>query len=582
MSASNQRQPRHRLLRVVYRSNLRDSRRAASADQQREQSATTVDAKILAEVRKLSAETIKTYLALVGPITAAAGIITVFLYTFFISHSFPTGLTAGDTILFVFIAMGIVLCSFALSLSGLFIFLPWINRIPNRTGEIAHGQRDVHRKSPPPDPTGFREKILKARFTIASQNANMTVAAIASVVLFAVTISLALGKKLDVSVSWLPDWMLSAIFCFVIAFLAITAFVLSFLVTDKGNRLSVGQPVDRIFVALTPLIPALLFAVFFANLPLGKATQLSLGVFFGSLSFAFALDCLDGHPLETKLAARRRQVSALIFCIASCISPSLVGGMANDLANLVMQRLGLYSVHATILVDGAGLAALQADSLESGQPLYACRINDSWVAVSDVQVWWNSIGTKTYVELPRARTASPMLPVALDSTGVKVAGRSNGVCVETGTGVYFDSDKDTFNNPAQVEHVLHNLFRRVYGDSEPVCQRGDVSDQGTVVITGHADPMSRIAGNNVGLSLHRACQTYQYLRDDLKVLTNKRTLIDVDADTATNDRCATFTNRKDKIGCEESKRYVSVKILTGGSHLEIPGASDADSVCSGH
>jgi len=88
--------------------------------------------RIQADIDKLRAETRKIYVSMVGPLLAALGMSAVFLCIFFVAHSFTSGVSAGDTLLFSSIAMGYVLCSVVISSVGLFFFYPRINRLQLR------------------------------------------------------------------------------------------------------------------------------------------------------------------------------------------------------------------------------------------------------------------------------------------------------------------------------------------------------------------------------------------------------------------------------------------------------------------
>jgi hypothetical protein len=104
--------------------------------------------------------------------------------------------------------------------------------------------------------------------------------------------------------------------------------------------------------------------------------------------------------------------------------------------------------------------ALQSAALLNGQRLFSCRIDKDWTSVGDLQVWWNGVGTRTYVQLPVAGThhGEPDLPIGLDGAGIKLTGQSQGLCAETQVGVYFDSNRDVFNNEVLASGVVEEPF----------------------------------------------------------------------------------------------------------------------------
>lgn len=121
---------RKRLLSIVQGANKRAARLADQCASHRV--SPSADLKVQADIDKLRAETRKIYVSMVGPLLAALGMSAVFLCIFFVAHSFTSGVSAGDTLLFASIAMGYVLCSVVISSVGLFFFYPRINRLQLR------------------------------------------------------------------------------------------------------------------------------------------------------------------------------------------------------------------------------------------------------------------------------------------------------------------------------------------------------------------------------------------------------------------------------------------------------------------
>lgn len=125
---------RERVVRIVQRLNERASKMWSSRDKLATPALT--DPKAQAELGKVQAETSKLYASMIGPSLVALGIILVFLYAFFVSHSFPSGVSAGDTLFFLLIAEGYVLCSSFLTFFGYMLFSPWVARFRPTRGPV--------------------------------------------------------------------------------------------------------------------------------------------------------------------------------------------------------------------------------------------------------------------------------------------------------------------------------------------------------------------------------------------------------------------------------------------------------------
>lgn len=325
----------------------------------------------------------------------------------------------------------------------------------------------------------------------------------------------------------------------------------------------------------------MLWALLFATLTLPLVVPFAGGVLLGGFALALAVDLLDSPRVINQRGRLPRIASVITLCSIAVLIPAVAGGVGKEAANFVMKQLGFYAEHATVVVNNTNLVALQAAAQNSGQPLYTCRIDKDWTSVSNVQVWWYGIGSRTYVGLPKSseKYARVSSSIGLDSTGVKVADQSIGMCAETQSGVYLDSNRAVLSNKALARGAVEDLFRRIYRADAAVCVPGDASDRGTVLITGHADPMPRARGNNIDLGLRRACVTYLYLRDELRLLTNKKAMVSDAGVAASDDQCSQSAGRIERIACEESARHADVKVFTGSSDTRISGALDADLLC---
>lgn len=567
MTIQDLKKSRERILQIVPRLNERV--RKYSVKQTGPTAPVLTDPKELAELDKVRGETRKMYSSMIGPSLVALGIVVVFLYAFFVSHSLPSGVSAGDTLFLILIAMGYVLCSAVMAFLGYMLFSPWISRF-------------IPKRGPYHVPDGITTRaIARAGSALETQNILLGVIAAVAQLLLAIAIGSIVRRTL---IAGSPSFSLVetgalALACFILSagIYAIAAILQAREIVSLRSLIALG-----VSPAGFALMWVGVWAILFAALEFPNVIHFAGGVMLAGFSLALAIDQLDRPRVIEQPGQLSRFAMATTLCFVAFVSPSLAGGVGKEAANFVMKQLGFYAEHATVVVNNTNLVALQSASLDGGKPLYTCRIDKDWTSVSDVQVWWYGIGSRTYVSLPTpiGGRENADSSIGLDSTGVRVTSQSSEMCVETQFGVYFDSNKDIFSNKVLTRETIEELFHRVYRPTEFVCVPGDASDRGTVLITGHADPMPRASGNNVDLGLKRACETYRYLRDDLHFLTNKKTMISGAGVVASDDQCSQSAGRSQRIACEEAARHVDIKVYTGSSHARIPGAIDADTLCT--
>lgn len=508
--------------------------------------------KKIAEIEKLNADRYKTVSGWLAGLGSAFGVITIFVYCFFIAHFFPTGLKIGDTLLFVFATLGMSLTGMMLSSFGMMAYVPWVNRptLPAST-------------SPPPgDP--------------ADPNAKQKRFANISLLIFAV---MALTLTLSIRVlafKWFELEKLSTaetIWWYILSAISIGIYFCAVycLIPNWADRATSAVPF--LIFALIAGMMGVLFSSGWA------AFVFVVGLLLGGFSIVLGLDMLSTRAAETVLELennRRKRKIASTLILVGILFPYIASGFNATILNFVMKNLGVYTEHATLIVTKSELAKLQTIADAKGIPLYSCRIDDENTAVSDVKIWWHGIGERSYVELnsytsSKGQDASQRngVRVELDSAGVrKSESETSTSCIELRRGIYFDSNQSNLTDEQWklAKPIVTEFFKEK-----------KASD--SIVLVGYADPRPRMTDSNFKLAHDRACNVYKFLNASKDTSTQK-VLIDIRGDMEAGSTCSSKDGLLRERACEERNRRVEVRLISSnGNEVVRSATANATEMC---
>lgn len=508
--------------------------------------------KKMAEISKLHAEKYKTLCGIVAGLASTIGLVTIFIYCFFIAHFFPTGLKAGDTLFFIFATLGMSLTGMLLSGFGMMAYFPWVNRLPLLPVMLPPASGAV------------------AALAAQKRKENLLLLGLGSITLLQTLCVRALAFK------WagLPiDLYVEPCYVYV-AIAAMTAFYV-------WGAYCLIRSTKVVFISV---IPGLLFAlvggaicVFLPDFQ--GALVFFVGLLLGGFSVVLGLDLLS-FPLpetaqELENSRRAKKVAGLLIFVGILI-PFIACGLNARILGYVMTNLGVYTEHATLIVNKAELGKLQTVADSKGIRLYACRIDDDNAAISDVRIWWHGIGERSYVELnaypPGDKgnsTWSAGTRVELDSGEVrKSESQKNASCIELRRGIYFDSNK-TALTPDQLklaQPILTEFLKAKKTDD-------------SIVLVGYADPRPSATDSNSKLARNRACSVYRHLEGRPEGHAQK-VLIDIRGDMEAITACSSKDGLLRESACEERNRRVEVRLIgSGGNEVVRSATANAADLC---
>lgn len=500
--------------------------------------------KKISEIEKLNAEKWKTVGGLAVGAASTVGLVTIFIYCFFVAHFFPTGLKIGDTLFFIFAMLGLSLTGIVLSGFGMMAYVPWTNRLP--------------------------EPSLSAGSTASKKISDVLLIGLPLCILGLVLCVRALSLHLFASADAAPmsiSWASVGISLTVLAYVATTCFLCR----------SIGT-------ALVSIAPGLMFAIVTGLLSVlfpttWSALVFTAGLLLGGLSVALGLDLLNLPVPETtedfEKNRRKKRVAGTLLIIGVII-PYLACGIDGKILNYVMSSLGVYTEHATLIVNKAEFGKLQTVADAKGIRLYSCRMDDESAAVSDVRIWWHGAGERSYVEVGAYNPTEKNTPVEnsgvrveLDSAGVrKSESRMNTSCIELRRGIYFESNKSKLTpDQWKLAEPIVNEFFKVKTEND------------SIVVVGYADPRPSNTESNFKLAHDRACDVYNHLAA-ARLNAKNNVLIDIRGDMDGMSVCSSKDGVARERACEERNRRVELRLIgSGGKEVVRSAAANATEVC---
>ena len=564
--------------------------------------------KKVAEISKLNVDKWKTVVSLAVGAASTVGVVAIFIYCFFVAHFFPSGLKIGDTLFFVFAMLGLSLTGMVLSGFGMRAKVPWENR-KDRTpvrekaraskGDPNKKKTDIDNVAPPvmgkiettDDDTNAQREDVENVASLATEDVeatdgdaneqnrkNSSVPMLATGEIQKPTSSFNL-KNILINISphvFLMIFILGSTLCvrqfgFVFFDPKVTNFCVRYAWLLVALDIFIGYIACSWLLCpdfkeiVWSVLPGLFFSfiigfltIFFSDF--WSAFSFVAGLMLGGLFVAMGLDLLN-IPLPKKVedlesSRRARNIASTLIFIGIFI-PYVACGINGQLLNYVIGSLGVYTEHATLVVNKSEFGKLQATANAKGILLNSCRLDDEHTAISQVRIWWHGIGERSYIELgafddskENSIDRRKSVRIELDSAGVtKAESQINISCRELRRGIYFDSKKSELKDDQW--KLAAPIVKKFLEKKKP---------DDYIMVVGFADPRPIQDGSNFKLAHDRACNVYSHLSAENK----SKVLIDVRGDMEGMILC----NSKDDVDrerdCEERNRRVELQVVDSG------------------
>ena len=459
------------------------------------------------EARRERLQTLRT---IVVTAAVAYGVLAVFLYLYVEGIGFVSGLTAGDSLFFAFVAVALGAIGGALSGFGALAVAP-LFALASKARSAAQLDDSLRVSQQRRDTLGTRLlALVRGRWGVVRSEARH---------------SLPFQFVLAVMVLAPEGLLLPGVFE--------SDFVKLFNLTDNTAlivMLAAGVASWSASAALlvgTKLADgwaeaiAFGFAVMVAHWVLGlllssKATALIfMAATVGGGALAGALDLLDaGAPTGSTYSHRGSRFFAVVALIAGAmVLPAgaalidITGKSRNQALATIFSGLGVRSEDVTVRLSSSAADTIRSASLLHGTRASLCRLQGSGYLLSDAIVLWHGIGSRTYLRWPArgSRTGRKVLMTDVPSAEVSIVRGPSLRCVDVPDSAFFESGRAELNPDARYEIVtalLSHLSSAKEANQELV---------GLDVI-GNADPMP-VDGGNRQLALDRAKQVLKAVEE---------------------------------------------------------------------
>jgi flagellar motor protein MotB len=437
------------IFKLLFRSLYQSRQRLNSTVIEKEKALT---AKALAETRAGQLESLRKNTA---ALAFAYGLVVVFCYCFFDIKFFPSGLSTGDVLFFLFAALGLGLISLACSALGMSFFTPatfFDDSLP-KTGIKPEDER-------------FGDGLWFVCPAAAALTGGLTAWHGISII---VAWPLLLGLFVKISRRGIV------------------------LRRSQGRRAGWTHSVAHAFFFL--VVAPIVAMAFFGH---GTAGLGILGLtLFGGMAITIGLNMLDEQTLaiptdavEREKHARRRVVVQVLLVAA------LLPGLIIQPSRLwVFTQLGVRTEDVAVSLDKANLALLQSAANSAGIALSVCRGEDGKATVAPINVFWHASGTRSLVHLG----SGDGIDVELDTAGLRLVRGKVERCIEINESLLFTSG--TAELLGGQKHVQDVLTRELAPLLSEIKEKWKIK---SVKVVGHADPMPLPADGNDTLAKTRA------------------------------------------------------------------------------
>ncbi len=517
----------------------------------------------------------------VFPFVLGYGLLVLFIYFYGVIQFFPSGLTVGDSILFLFIALGYGLLSFVFVVGGLACAGPSAVALEaaraaqsqDAAEDLDSGESTARVPSENTIDRCTRSKKASERpplktwmFFLSCGCAFLSVLAAWGLSFFgADTSNPAQGRfgYLSQSGYWIASLLLV---------LSIYAIALLPLWTNHNCRGALKRMDWSAFALAFPYLVAISGGGVAIREFGGTAASTMLVGSCAGLLILLVLSFVDSAPKvsdggdrERLSEMRRRQrIVIFMFISAAWFAPLLWDVTAGRFffTKRVVSGLSLRTDEATVRASGKGAAILAQAVEESGSPVHACRDKDGSVAFSPVDVLWHGVGKRSWLALPGGTTR-----FEVDSDDIKIVRDPVGNCHDLLAVEYFPSQK------SEPVPELRAPFLRELRDliAEP---KGRWRLE-RLEFTGHVDPMSLPEGANDALACARASQAAAAA----SAINGAPSVIDVlsaGSRSPAKESCMSVTRQRDQRECQALNRRVTARAYFAlTATMAASAASDA-------
>ena len=496
------------IYKILFRSLYQSPLRLQRAKTEKEKALTS---KALVEARATQLESFRKNTA---AFAFAYGVLVVFIYCFIDLKFFPSGLSTGDVLFFLFAALGLGLLSLACTALGMSAFLlaSFFESCMPKTGVPTH------------------RKLLRTLLWFFSPVAPVLVAA---------------------AVMWNPWSGICAEIALVAFFVAMCGMGVA--VAPAHGR-STGWS-DALAHAVAYLVIAPL--VSYVLLLLGQPGLLTLGIFWlAGMVGALGLELLDAELMTIPLdpAARKQHATKLMVAkifFAGSLLPALV---IPDLRLLVFTGLGVRTADTAVSLDKANLALLRSAADTAGIPLSVCRGEDDQATVAPIDVLWHASGTRSLVHFGGKQG----IDAELTTAGLKLVRGKVERCVEIKESLLFNSG--TADLIAGTEAVQAALGKELAPLLKEISQNWQIK---SVKVVGHADPMPLPLNGNDALAKKRAVIVKNLLADNAEFSKSTSHASEIepvsDASRHPIKQCDTKESAAYQRSCNEVNRRVEIR-----------------------
>lgn len=541
-------------------------RKLLSAELRKQRSSSVLDQaqkiKALAEAEKANASALKERLETLRTASIAFvvlyGVLALFCYCFFLAKFIPSGVTAGDTLLFTFLALALGAIGLMFAFGGVLIWFPLTVPLPGA------------------------KKAPQISVTEVRRAASWYFGFYAFVGLLHAGLTFIATRTIDslnwTSWTWLSDITTPALikiqqqingyfWCFFfLSWILLAIFSGATLWKRGAGKMTCG--VMGVGCSLVALIVLEL-----VRIPQGWT--IVGGTLIGGEFLAFAMDPSIGQGTERRM---RPIGQTLTFAALALLLPVFVVATFHGeyskvgIASMTFGNFGLYADDAAMEVSASNLQTLIAAADLQGDTLDACRGQDGSAVVTGLKVWWHGIGNRSHVEIPHTNSQSTQgVVVDLDTAQARLIRNHRARCMDL-PGTYFESGIGRLTDDGRKE-LLDAVQRWTRREMD-----GGQLDQ--IRIVGHADPMAPTGGStNRSLSNSRAQAVGQALREsgliksffaqDAATIANKLR-IEGDAARQPLKDCPSQLPISERRECNAVNRRVELRLLFGPKPTNPP------------
>jgi outer membrane protein OmpA-like peptidoglycan-associated protein len=442
------------------------------------------------------------------------GLVIVFCYCFFDLNFFPSGLSTGDVLFFLFAAFGLGLMSLFCTVLGMSAFLP---------ATLFNGYLPSPKKSDNYSKFGHATWYLSPFFSISvgwvfKFNLDYRIPAGITFLLlyiFFSTILRSLAKKYSRKIDWVEFFAFSAIYLFFFPYLC---YIIISVDVDKLRILTI--------------------------------------ITIAGIAGAVGLSMISGGGITSSLSVATQEEKRKKFIIATIIFTVTLspGFILPELRLALFQKLGVRTENASIIVDKPNLALLQSAADAANINLNICHGDQDQATIAPINVLWHASGTRSLVQFPDKKK----LNIELSTSGLKLIRGDYERCIDINEKVLFKSGKSTLlesENKVQIE--LNNAITPFLLELKPEWKIKSAR------VIGHADPMPIPNDGNNSLAKDRAEIAKSLLLKNLEFTTSSNQVPTVIAISVGSRQpiknCDTKETKEYQRSCNEINRRVEIR-----------------------